>query len=139
MFFWIIVLIVVGGLAWIRFAPSDAAVWHVDPKVTADQDLATGLRRRIDLGDNTFATLHNIILTTPRTELLAGSLEEGRTTYVTRSLWFGFPDYTTVQFVDDHLELFARLRFGQADLGVNKARVEEWLAELARTEAAAKP
>lgn len=130
MFFWAIIVIILGGLAWIRFAPSDPAVWHVDPKVTADQDLAGGVRRRIPADDGTFAALDRIILATPRTEVLAGSVEEGMVTYVTRSQWMGFPDYTTVMKDEDVLELYARLRFGQSDMGVNKARVEDWLDRL---------
>ncbi|EPX81914.1 DUF1499 domain-containing protein [Salipiger mucosus] len=130
MFFWLIVLVVIGGLAWIRLAPSDPAVWHVDPQVTADQDLASGVRRRIDGGAETFQELHRIILEEPRTEVLAGTPTEGRVTYVSRSLWMGFPDYTTVQQAEDHLELYARQRFGQSDLGVNRKRVEGWLADL---------
>ena len=130
MIFWIIVLCVVGGLAWIRLAPSDPATWNVDPMVTADQDLASGVRRRIDGGPEVMATLDRIILGTPRTEVVAGSIEDGRKTYVTRSLWMGFPDYTTVQQDGDTIELYARQRFGQSDLGVNKARVEDWLGQL---------
>jgi hypothetical protein len=126
----LVILLVVAGLAWIRLAPSDPAVWHVDPRVTADQDLSGGVRRRIDGGADQFDALHAIILATPRTELLAGSPDAGRATYVTRSRWMGFPDYTTVQANGADLELWARLRFGQSDLGVNKARVEGWLAEL---------
>ena len=132
--FWAIVLIVLGGLAWIRFAPSDPAVWHVDPMVSADQDLANGVRRRIPAGEDSFRKLDRIILATPRTEMLAGGVEEGRATYVTRTRWMGFPDYTTVQQSDDALELYARSRFGQSDLGVNKARVESWLDALRQTE-----
>lgn len=120
-------ILVIAGLAWIRFAPSDPADWHVDPKVTADQDLASGVRRRIDGDVAVFERLHAIILATPRTELLTGGPSEGRATYVTRSQWMGFPDYTTVQLAEDHLELWARLRFGQYDTGVNKARVDGWL------------
>lgn len=130
MVFWTVVLIVLGGLAWIRLAPSDPAVWHVDPQVTADQDLAGGVRRRIPAEDGTFADLDRIILATPRTEVLAGSVEEGKITYVTRSQWMGFPDYTTVMKNEDVLELHARLRFGQSDMGVNKARVDGWLEML---------
>jgi hypothetical protein len=130
MIFWIIVLVVVGGIAWIRLAPSDPAVWNVDPMVTADQDLAGGVRRRLDGGRDLFQALDRIILATPRTELLAGSVEEGPITYITRSQWMRFPDYTTVQLDGDQVELYARLRFGQSDTGVNKARVEGWLAQL---------
>ncbi len=130
--FWLVLLAVIGGFAAIRLAPSDPDAWHVDPQVSADQDLATGVRRRIPGDAETLQRLHAIILATPRTELLAGSVEEGRVTYVTRSRIMGFPDYTTVQLSEDEqvIELWARLRFGQADLGVNKARVEGWLAEL---------
>ena len=130
MIFYAIVILVIGGLAWIRLAPSEPSVWHVDPQVTADQDLAGGVRRRIDGGEGTLQALHQIILEEPRTEVLAGNVDEGRITYITRSKWMGFPDYTTVQLVDDHVELYARLRFGQSDMGVNKTRVEGWLSSL---------
>jgi uncharacterized protein (DUF1499 family) len=132
--FWLIVLVVLGGLAWIRLAPSDPAVWNVDPQVTADQDLAGGVRRRIPGGETSFQALHRIILETPRTEVLAGSPGEGRVTYVSRSKWMGFPDYTTVQLEEGELELYARQRFGQSDMGVNRDRVEIWLSELYREE-----
>ena len=130
MTFWIIVIAVVAGLAWIRLAPSDPANWNVDPMVTADQDLANGVRRRIPGGAEVMSALDRIILATPRTELLAGSVSDGRVTYVTRSKWMGFPDYTTLQLNDGSVELYARSRFGQSDMGVNKARVEGWLAQL---------
>lgn len=133
--FWLVVLVAIGGIAWIRLAPSDPAVWHVDPKVTADQDLAAGVRRRIPGDESRFESLHRIILETPRTEVLAGSPGEGRVTYITRSQWMGFPDYTTVQLDETNLELFARLRFGTTDSGVNKARVEGWLQRLQATDA----
>lgn len=130
MVFYSLVILVIAGMAWIRFAPSDPAVWNVDPKVTADQDLATGVRRRIDGGAEVIARLHAIILETPRTEVLAGSIDEGRVTYITRSQWMGLPDYATLQNDGDVLELWSRLRFGQNDLGVNKARVDGWLERL---------
>ncbi|ETX14670.1 hypothetical protein OCH239_21945 [Roseivivax halodurans JCM 10272] len=128
--FWLILLLVLGGLAWIRFAPSDPNVWHVDPQASADQDLAGGVRRRIAGDTDTLQRLDGIITSTVRTERLAGSVDSGRVTYVTRSKWFGFPDYTTVQLSDGTIEIYARLRFGQADMGVNKARVEGWLRQL---------
>ena len=134
MIFLAILILAVGVLAWIRFAPSDPANWHVDPKVTADQDLADGVRRRVPAGQDRFERLHAIILATPRTEILAGSPAEGRVTYITRSLWMGFPDYTTVQQNDGFLEIWGRQRFGQSDLGVNAARVDGWLDQLRATQ-----
>ncbi|MHA6323554.1 DUF1499 domain-containing protein [Roseivivax sp. CAU 1753] len=130
--FWLILFLIVAGVAYVRFAPSDPDVWHVDPQVSADQDLANGVRRSIPAGDGTLAALDRIILSTPRTELVAGSVDAAHVTYVTRSQWMGFPDYTTVQQVEDRIELYARARFGQSDLGVNRARVEGWLADLAQ-------
>ncbi|MFZ5964695.1 DUF1499 domain-containing protein [Thalassococcus sp. BH17M4-6] len=130
MIFWIIVLVCLGGLAWIRLAPSDPAKWNVDPMVTADQDLANGVRRRIEGGEATMTALERIILATPRTELLVDDTADNRETFVTRSLWMGFPDYTTLQLDGDQVEIYARSRFGQSDMGVNKQRVERWLAEL---------
>ena len=135
MFKFILVLLLLGGLGllgYIRFAPSDPDEWNVDPKVTADQDLANGVRRRIDGDADTLAALDRIILATPRSELLAGSVADGRITYITRTKWMGYPDYTTLQLNDGMIELWARSRFGKSDMGVNRARVEGWLQELAQ-------
>ena len=62
--------------------------------------------------------------------VFAGSVAEGRVTYVTRTKWIGFPDYTTAEQHDDVLRVWGRLRFGRSDFGVNKARVDRWLADL---------
>ena len=51
-------------------------------------------------------------------------------TYVTRSRLIGFPDYTTVEAKDGMVTVFARLRFGRSDLGVNRRRVEGWIKAL---------
>lgn len=125
-----IIILGLAGLAWIRLAPSDPAVWNVDPMVTADQDLASGVRRRVEAAEDGFLRLNGIILATPRTELLAGGPEDGRATYITRSLWMGFPDYTTVQMDEGQLEIFGRQRFGTSDMGVNRKRVDGWLEDL---------
>jgi uncharacterized protein (DUF1499 family) len=61
-------------------------------------------------------------------------VEEGRITYMTRSLVFGFPDYTTVTTVPAgdgaQVVAYGRLRFGSSDMGVNRERLESWLAQL---------
>ncbi len=130
MIFFVVLFACLAILAWIRLAPSDPAVWHVDPMVTADQDLTDGVRRRIAAEEGRFAALDALIRATPRTEVLAGSVADGRVTYVTRSQWMGFPDYTTVQQVGGQIEIFGRLRFGTSDIGVNRKRVDGWLAAL---------
>lgn len=130
MVLWIALTLAVVALGYIRLAPSDPAVWHRPPEVTADADLKGGVRRRLLTGPEGLARLDAIIRATPRTRVLAGSVPEGMITYITRSRVFGFPDYTTVRQQGDLLEIYGRLRFGRSDLGVNRARVEGWLSAL---------
>ena len=137
--------VLVGAVAaYVRLAPSDPAVWHVDPAAaepgpgryvvkpeggdSAGPLLATTPQEAL-------AALDEIARAAPRTEVLAGSVEAGRVTYVARSALWGFPDYVTVEAVPAEeggarLVIFSRLRFGQDDLGVNAARVQDWLARL---------
>lgn len=134
----------VGLMAVVRLAPSDPAEWHVDP---TDPALSSGeghalLRADGDLQSPVFdmtpeallAALNEIADATPRTRVLAGSVEEGQITYLTRSLIWGFPDYTSVRAIPagDGAELvaYARLRFGGSDMGVNAARLQDWLSAL---------
>lgn len=119
---------VVIGLT-VRTAPSDPARWHVAP-VGETRDMKTGVVRVVETGPTGLARLHEIARDTPRTYVLAGSVREGMITYITRSKGMGFPDYTTVLQDGDTLRIFARLRFGRKDFGVNKARVEGWLEDL---------
>ncbi len=123
----VILVAIVALLAWIRLAPDDAARWHTLPDSVSDDDMAGGVMRVVP-GD--LAALDGIIRAEPRTQFLAGSVEAGMVTYVTRSRVFGFPDYTTVAQRGDDLAIHARLRYGQSDMGVNKARVERWLTAL---------
>ncbi len=61
-------------------------------------------------------------------------------TYVQRSRVFGFPDCLTVKAVAIEstgeagagLIIWSRARYGRSDFGVNRARVEAWLAALDR-------
>lgn len=123
----LLALVIVCGLAWIRLAPDDVARWHQLPEVVTDRDMEGGVMRAVP-GD--LAALDRIIRAEPRTQVLAGSVEAGLVTYVTHSKVIGFPDYTTVAQKGGELALHARLRYGKSDMGVNKARVERWLAAL---------
>ncbi len=127
---WIILAAVVVVMGFIRLSPSDPAVWNVPPSVSGDQDLPGGAKRLVDTGPDGLARLVPIALATPRTEVLAGSVESGLMTFVTRSLVMGFPDYTTAQQDGDTLKLYARLRFGRSDFGVNRARLQKWIDAL---------
>lgn len=130
----ILALIVLGGLVYIRVAPSKPDRWQALSGETALGDLprASGHvhRRETDAAPALLAQIDAIARATPRTSVLAGSPQTGMTTYVTRSRLFGFPDYTTVGLDGGVLEIFARQRFGSEDLGVNRARVAAWLSQL---------
>ena len=132
--FWLAVLVLLIGAnfaAWVRFAPSDPARWHVPPDVSENEDLDGGVKRVVrGAGPDALARLDAIARATPRTQVLAGSVEEGMVTYVTRSAVWGFPDYTTVRQSGDTLRVHGRLRFGQSDFDVNRKRVDGWLAAL---------
>lgn len=136
------VLIILGLLALVRLSPTDPAQWHTDPRL-APVGQPGGVAVLPDGGDLTsprttetpqaaLARFDAIAMATPRTKRIAGDVDSGKITYETRSLVWGFPDYTTVlaEVAEGGtvLVIHARLRFGKADLGVNRARVERWLA-----------
>ncbi|MEP2031114.1 MAG: DUF1499 domain-containing protein [Paracoccaceae bacterium] len=124
--FWIVTGICVAGLAYIRLAPSEVARWHVPLSITEDADMATGAQRILETGPGGLAQFDQIARDTPYTTVLAGSVDDDMVTYITRSRVFGFPDYTTAQQDGDVLKLYGRLRFGKSDVGVNRARLEQW-------------
>ena len=126
-----IALFVVVALAlYVRLAPSDTARWHQPIEASADADLAGGAIRVLDADKASFDEVDSMMQSLPRTQVLAGSVEDGLVTYITRSQLWGFPDYTTAQFENGTLKLFARLRFGGSDLGVNAARLTQVLAAI---------
>lgn len=129
---WVLLALVVVGMGFIRLAPSDPGHWHVPPEVTQNRDLPGGVMRIVPDAEGALAQIDAIARATPRTTVLAGSVDEGMITYITRTKIMGFPDYTTIWQDGDSLKIHARLRFGQSDLGVNRARVDGWLSELAR-------
>lgn len=133
---------VVALAIYVRLAPTDVAQWHNPdlPVLQPGQYPAAGsyvVQQQLE-GDGraTLARLDAIIRATPRTKVLAGSVEAGKITYVTRSRVMGFPDFTTVtlaQSVDSDLsslQVYGRLRYGKSDLGVNQARITGWMAQL---------
>lgn len=135
----VLAVVAVAALGWIRLAPSEAARWHVDPAAAPDPGRAG---HRVPPGEAVFAAPPEAVLSAfdavalgaPRTRRLAGGPGQGRITYVSRSRVFGFPDYTTVAALPagggTTLAVLGRLRFGQSDTGVNRRRIEGWLAEL---------
>lgn len=140
------VVAALGVLAYIRLAPSDPAVWHVSPVTAAEAGqgacvdsiatLINGARvacLSTDAPETLLSRLDQTALATPRTTRLAGTPQTGRITWITRSLLMGYPDYTTAQVTQTptgaRLDIYARQRFGASDLGVNTARLKDWLGK----------
>jgi hypothetical protein len=116
--------------AYVRFAPSDPARWNRLPESVQTRDLPGGVLRVVEAGPEGLARLDHIARRWPRTRVLAGSVQAGMITYISRSALWGFPDYTTVRQTGERLEIYARLRFGRGDFGVNRARITAWLDHL---------
>lgn len=131
----VIALLALGLMAYVRLAPTDVERWHQIATVNEPGDLVApgGFRaaRQINAdGAEVLAALDRIASATPRTRRIAGSVNDGMITYQTRSLIWGFPDHTTAAVQGDLLVVHGRLRFGQSDMGVNRARVTAWLDQL---------
>jgi uncharacterized protein (DUF1499 family) len=76
-----------------------------------------------------------VALAEPRTELVAEDRAARQLSIVQRSKTFRFPDYVTVEAVplaagQTALAIYSRAKYGIRDFGVNRARVERWLAAL---------
>lgn len=135
-----------------RLVPSDPAVWHLDP-VTAPAPGTPNAYRvgpehtdgpPVDRVAPVYALpapdlaerIDGVAMAQPRVTRLARSADGLWATYVARSRVMGFPDYVSVRVIaqgdaTSTLAIFSRARFGKSDLGVNAARVTNWLAALA--------
>ncbi|MEM6371975.1 MAG: DUF1499 domain-containing protein [Pseudomonadota bacterium] len=118
--------------AYVRLAPVDDARWHQPIAQREDTDTRTGAVRVVAGGAEMLAAIDAAMRALPRTRVLAGSVDTGLITYETRSALWGFPDYTTVDHGDGVITLFARLRYGASDLGVNAARLANVLGAVQR-------
>jgi hypothetical protein len=136
MIFWVLLACFVGMAAYVRLAPDVVARWHQPlegmPTAAGIVTEPGGARALVPMADGRagMAQLAAVAEASPRVRLLAGSVEEGRMTWVARSALWGFPDYVTAEAGPKGLAVWSRLRFGRSDLGVNRARLEDWLARL---------
>ena len=126
----VLVGLLLAFVGYVRLSPVDPAAWHQPVEQAEDADLAGGAVRVIDGGEEQLQRIDAIPRELPRTEILAGSVAAGHITYITRSAVFGFPDMTTVERRGDQIRMYARLRFGASDLGVNRERLERVIATL---------
>ncbi|MEP1962947.1 DUF1499 domain-containing protein [Tateyamaria sp.] len=125
-----LVAVSVFGSAYVRLAPSDPKLWNTPITAPEDVDSVGGAIRVLQADLELFRRVRHEMGALPRTQVvmrarkIVGAQDERRITFVTRSLIWGFPDYTTVQFSDGVLKLYGRLRFGRSDLGVNGKRLQ---------------
>ncbi|HEY7610700.1 MAG TPA: DUF1499 domain-containing protein [Alphaproteobacteria bacterium] len=79
--------------------------------------------------------LKRIALAEPRTALIAEDRAAHRLALVARSKTFHFPDYIDAEAIalapgQTGLAIYSRAKYGLRDFGVNRARIERWLAAL---------
>ena len=137
-------LLIVGAALYVRTTAMDPRVWHVDPDLGERTGRPNDILVAVD-GDRPSPViaappaevakrLDGIALSDPKTERIAGSPEEGWVTYVQRSDLMGYPDAISVKVSPteggSRVSIWSRSRFGYRDFGVNRARVDRWLAEL---------
>ena len=85
--------------------------------------------------DRLFALITEVAASQPRTYPAAVYPDRLQADYVVRSLVFNFPDLVVVQ-VDrsgadsSFLIIYSRSVYGRSDFGVNRRRVDTWLAVL---------
>ena len=153
LFVLIIIGVIVAVMVYVRLAPADVDAVHVQaaPRMPDNYPSKGGfiaVREMTAPPEDVLRALASIALRNDRTKTLAGSVDEGIITFVSRSKLFGFPDYTTVSIIpagtvsrqdgsaDGQSQLGAllmidgHLRYGQSDMGVNKTRIERWLSAL---------
>lgn len=143
---WFLILAALAALsalalqAYLRLYPHDFARFHRDRPVPEGGDalraLSTGVTVSLGREDPPDAVLRRIdavIRAAPRTRVIAGSVEEGRITYLTRTAFWGFPDLTHVQATPEtggtRLLVTARQWLGGYDWDVNRDRVTGWLKD----------
>jgi uncharacterized protein (DUF1499 family) len=85
--------------------------------------------------DQVLDALKKVALAEPRTTLLAEDRAPRQLALVQKSKTFRFPDFITVEAVpagagQTALAIYSRAKYGIRDFGVNRARVERWLAAL---------
>ncbi len=141
----LMLVVAVAGVAYVRLAPDDPALWHVDPLSGASTGRPNEARIAPpggagDIASPVFALTPEALMrlfdaaamADARVTRLAGGPEALFATYVQRSAVVGWPDYISVRAVavdgGAALAVWSRSRYGYSDMGVNRARVERWLA-----------
>ena len=140
------VLVIAGVLAFIRLAPSNPDIWHVDPQAAKKPRKPNAFILRPDSEKHPspeFAmtagalaqAFDDLALSDAGVSRLAGTPEELWVTYIARSRVMGYPDYISVRFLElgqnrSTLAVYSRARFGYRDFGVNRSRVLGWIRRI---------
>ena len=96
---------------------------------TPAADLET--RRYPVAPDRLYAAIRHVAAAQPRTWPQIAYDDRLQADFVARSAVFNFPDLITVQVTPDSgLILCSRSVYGRSDLGVNRQRLQAWLAAL---------
>ncbi|MBO6759001.1 MAG: DUF1499 domain-containing protein [Roseibium sp.] len=124
----VLLLIVAAAALFVRLAPVSTA--DVAPlqnlQGPGDYTLDGGHYAVRPLEAVDLAALETRILATVRTQPLSGSARDLPMVFVHRSAVWGFPDVTQVWVEEGNVHVYSHLVYGQSDLGVNRARMEDW-------------
>lgn len=124
--------------AYIRLSPPRIDHAHEQPhsRGAGDYRFPAGheaIRRLDDTSPDWLTLAEAIILATPRTRSLDRPTWDNVRLYETRSLVWGFPDYTSVWIepgAPPLLVIRSTARFGNNDFGMNRARIQLWFETL---------
>lgn len=136
-----LVIVLVAGLLWIRYAPTNRDLVHMDPAEVDDPGdrgwRMVGLDAPRFPGEPTdvLEVFTEIALGEPRVRRLDGDVDEGMMTFVARTKHLGLRDYVTAKAVREgavtKLAIISRSRYNfGSDWGVNRERLDRWLAEM---------
>lgn len=126
----VVALVALGTAVWSRSVSPAADRYHVRfaaPEVDTRSEGGFVAVRQTD--EQGFVRLVETIFASPRTEQLAGKVEDGHVSFVTRTPIMGFPDVTNVLRTEDGIAVRGHLVVGRSDLGVNRRRIEGWLRQ----------
>lgn len=129
-----LVVLIAGGMAYIRLSPMDPARWHADPTRIVDPATPNFARaeRLLPMPPDAVAARLAALARTEGARELARSGEV--VSYVQRSRLMGYPDVINIRLSAEgegtRVTALSRSRFGHGDMGVNAARLTRWMAAL---------
>ena len=147
----VILALLLGAMAYVRFAPVDIDHWHVNPdaegrasgprdyKLSAASD-ANGPAINTSMSvEQSIEAASDWFLSQPKSKQIAGIAYTGFVTFELRTKLVDYPDYYSVKVAETEegsaISVYGRARFGRSDLGVNKARLNAFKAFIEGQEA----